>query len=83
MSEVALKISFLSMLSVSDKTYIKVLFGKKDGGDPKFCVSPIVGGEFCGDLPQQQGKKSEFISDESLFTQDYEIYFFYPQEEVI
>ena len=52
MSEVALKFSFLSLLSVSDKTYIKVLFVKKDGGDPMFCVSPIVGGEFCGDLPQ-------------------------------
>ena len=46
MSEVALKISFLSLLSVSDKTYIKVLFGEKDGGDPMFCVGPIVGGEW-------------------------------------
>ena len=48
-----------------------------------FCVSPTVGGEFCGDLQQQQGKKSEFISDKFFFTQDYEIYFFDPQEEVI
>ena len=42
MSEVALKISFLSLMNVSDKTYIKVLFRKKDGRVPMFCVSPTV-----------------------------------------
>ena len=31
-----------SLLNVSDKTYIKVLFRKKDGGVPKICVSPTV-----------------------------------------
>ena len=41
-----------SLLNVSDKTYIKVLFRKKDGRVPMFCVSPTVGGEFCGDLQQ-------------------------------